>query len=175
MTKHELFNKLGIEPSSIKKIGKVTIINNKYVIKKMTRNSDFYDYLLTHNFNYFPKIYSDINDEIELMDYINETEIPNEQKLEDLTYLVSILHLNTQFDKNVDLDKIKEIYETTIDKLNELLVYYQKIQDIIEEEIYMSPANYLLIRNISTLYLAIKKSFHIFHDTKGLFYTTFIF
>ena len=155
MTKYELFNKLGIEPSSIKKIGKVTIINNKYVIKKMIRNSDFYDYLLTRNFNYFPKIYSNINDEIELMDYINETDIPDEQKLEDLTYLVSILHLNTQFDKNIDLDKIKEIYETTIDKLNELLTYYQKTQDIIEEEIYMSPANYLLIRNISLIYKAI--------------------
>ena len=158
MTKLELYNKLNIEVNSMKKKGKVIIINNQYVSKPMSRKSNFYEYLQTRNFNYFPNIYSDISDDIELMDYIEEKEIPDEQKLEDIIYLASILHLSTTFVKNVDLDKIKEIYENTIDRIDRLFNYYNEMQNMIEEEIYMSPANYLLIRNISDIYKCLNLS-----------------
>ena len=98
MTKLELYEKLNIIVSSLKKIGKATIINNKYVIKPMVRKSDFYDYLLSRNFNYYPNIYSNIDDEVELMDYIKDNDVPDEQRLEDMIYLTSILHLNTSYD-----------------------------------------------------------------------------
>ena len=158
MNKEELLNKLNIKVSSIKKIGKVEIINDSHVIKKMNRKSDFYDYLKTRKFINFPPVYTNIGDEVEITKYIKEKDIPDEQKLEDLSYLTSILHLDTTFDKNMDIDKIKEIYESTIDRLNELSNYYHNLQNIIEEEIYMSPANYLLIRNISLIYKSLNLS-----------------
>ena len=161
MTKEEIFNKLNITCISIKQKGNAKIINTndrKYVMKKQNRKSDFYEYLLTRKFSYFPRVYTKVDDEIELMDYIESQETPNEQKLEDIAYLISILHIETYFDKNIDIDQIKEIYESMIDKQNNLSNYYHELQNIIEEEIYMSPANYLLIRNISTIYLALNKS-----------------
>ncbi len=158
MTKDELLNKLGIKIQSIRKIKSQTVINNKYIYKQMIRKSDLYDYLLTRGFNYFPRVYSKVGDEIELMDYINSKDIPKEQRLEDLIYIASILHLNTSFDKVIDIDKIKEIYETTTNRLEYIKKYYLDKQNEIEEELYMSPSNYLLIRNISTLYKSIDLS-----------------
>ena len=158
MTKDELLKSLDIKTQSIRKLKSQTVINNKYIYKQMTRKSDLYDYLLTRNFNYFPKSYSKVGDEIELMDYINSKDIPKEQRLEDLIYITSILHLNTSFDKVIDIDKIKEIYENTTQKLEYINKYYLDKQNEIEEEIYMSPSNYLLIRNISTLYKSIDLS-----------------
>ena len=140
------------------KKGKVTIINDKYVLKKVDRKQRFYDYLITRDFNFFPKIYSYIDDEIEVMDYIKEQEIPTQQKVEDLVYIMSILHLSTTFDKPTDLDYIKEIYENNVDSLKDIKAYYLSIQNYIEEETYMTPSNYLLIRNCSLIYKVIDLS-----------------
>ena len=143
----------------LEKKGKVTIIttdNNKYVLKE-NYNNNFYEYLNARGFNHFPKIYS-ISDSKLVMEYINDKKIPLEQRLEDIVYLISILHNNTLFDKKIDLDNIKEIYENINNKQDYLMDYYHNLQDEIEEEIYMSPANYLLIRNISLIYSSIKYS-----------------
>lgn len=158
MKNNDLLDKLGIKIETIKRIGKVTIINDKYTIKKINHNNKFYEYLTARNFKHFPSLYSNTSDDIEIMEYVKDKEIPKEQRLEDIIYLDSILHLNTAFDKVLDIDNIKEIYETTIDKLTELSNYYLNIQNVIEEEIYMSPANYLLVRNISLIYKAINTS-----------------
>ena len=158
MIDKEILDSLGIKIESIKKQGKVIIINNKYVIKKLNDDNNFYDYLTNRNFKYFPSSYSSSFNNIEIMDYIKDKNIPKEQRLEDIVYLDSILHLNTTFDKVIDIDKIKEIYEATISHLQELSNYYLDIQNVIEEEVYMSPANYLLIRNISLIYKAINMS-----------------
>ena len=158
MNKEEIFNKLNIKVEKIEKKGKITIVNNKYVYKKQLRKADFYDYLLGRGFNNFPKVYTSTIDEIELYDYVEEKEVPIEQKIEDLVYLISILHTKTIFDKQIDIDYIKKIYEEQIYKQNEYLDYYQKIQDQIEEEKYISPDNYYLIRNISIIYKSIVES-----------------
>ena len=157
MINKELLDTLGIKIESIKKMGKVIIVNNKYAIKEKNYDDKFYEYLKTRNFNYFPNTYNSLDDH-EIMDYIKDNELPTEQRLEDISYLDSILHLNTVFDKATDIDKIKEVYENTIKHLQELFNYYSNIQNTIEEEVYMSPANYLLIRNISLIYKAINLS-----------------
>ena len=77
------------------------------------------------NFNNFPTVYSSVDDDVELTDYIHDRDIPVEQKLEDLIYLTSILHNKTTFYKTVDEDYIKTIYETTIDKQDRMFKYYR--------------------------------------------------
>lgn len=161
MNREELFNYFNIKPKSIMKKKSASIItteNRKYVIKKNSRKADSFDYLLTRNFNNFPKVYSNIDDDIELQDYIEDKQTPIEQKLEDLIYIDSMLHTKTTFYKNIDEDYKKKIYEEMLKKQEYLFNYYNELQDMIEMEIYMSPANYLLIRNISMLYLALRYS-----------------
>lgn len=161
MNRQELLNYLNIKPKSIKKIGSASIVttnDKKYVIKKNNRKADSFEYLQTRNFNNFPKVYSNVNDEIELTDYVEERITPKEQKLEDLVYLTSILHAKTTFYKNIDEDYQKNIYESIIEKQTTMFNYYSDLQNMIELEIYMTPSNYLLIRNISLIYLALRKS-----------------
>ena len=115
MNKKELLDYYNIKPKRVKKIGSASIIttdDKKYVIKKTTRLVDPFDYLLTRNFNNFPKVYSSVKDEIELTDYIEEKDTPLEQKLEDLVYLTSILHTKTTYYKTIDDDYQKNIYES---------------------------------------------------------------
>jgi len=161
MNKKDLLDYYNIKPKSIKKIGSASIIttdDKKYVIKKVNRKIDPFDYLLTRNFNNFPKVYSNIKDEVELVEFIEENNIPVEQKLEDLVYLVSMLHTKTTYYKTVDDDYLKNIYESIIDRQEKMYQYYSNLQDMIELEVYMSPANYLLVRNITLVYLALRKS-----------------
>ena len=161
MNKKEILVYYNIKPKSIKKIGSASIIttdDKKYVMKKVNRKIDPFDYLLTRNFNNFPKVYSSIKDEVELTDYIEEKNTPTEQKLEDLVYLTSILHTKTTYYKTVDEDYQKNIYESILKKIEDMYEYYNNLQNIIELEVYMSPANYLLVRNISIIYLALRKS-----------------
>ena len=83
MNKQELLKHYHIKPKSIQKLGSATIItealhNKKYVIKSNHRKADSFDYLKSRNFNNFPQVYSTINDEVELFDYIEDSKIPIE-------------------------------------------------------------------------------------------------
>lgn len=143
------------KPKSIKIKSKVDIIttdDNKYVIKKNNRKiKNIFSYLETRTYNNFPKVYSD-NDEYDIYEYIEELDIPNEQKLEDMIYLISILHTKTTFYKEEALDDIKNKYETLNNEISNITNYYNELYNIINEEIFMSPSNYYLIRNISKIY-----------------------
>ena len=176
MNKEEILKNIKID--SVIKKGKVTIINKEYVIKDTKRNNDFFEYLSNRKFNNFPEIYSLLKNNVLIYNYIEENNVPLEQKIEDMTHLSSILHINTVFDKKLELDNIKEMYENIKSRIDSTYKYYYNLQDIIEEEVYMSPSNYLLIRNISYLYKALKKSnelldnwFNKIKDTKNIRYS----
>ena len=57
--------------------------------------------------------------------------------------------------KEIDIDDYKYIYEKTINTINEIYDYYNLVMDNIESTIYMSPADYLISRNISFIYSAL--------------------
>ena len=57
--------------------------------------------------------------------------------------------------KEIDIDNYKCIYENTLNKIDEIYSYYNIVMDNIEEAIYMSPADYLISRNISFIYSAL--------------------
>lgn len=160
MNKKKLFEKYDLLPISIRKLNKVDILNTrnyKYVMK-VGNNNNIYDYLKIKNFNNFIYPITDNNDSYEITRYIDDIEVPMEQRIEDLIYLTSILHVKTTFYKTIDTDYIKEIYEEQLKKQEYLYNYYSTLQDMIEMEVYMSPSHYLLIRNISDFYKCIRKS-----------------
>ena len=79
----------------------------------------------------------------------------NYEKSEEIIYLLSLLHNKTTSYKDIDIDEYKKIYEDIFNKLNELEEYYISLNNEIDKEIYMSPSNYLLVRNITKIYSAI--------------------
>ncbi len=133
----------------------------RYVVKKkkIYNKKDVYSYLESRNFNFFTKPINEIDrDSYELYEYINSIDVPDELKAEDIIVLTSILHAQTSYFKKIELDEIKKTYEKYIDQLKYLDDYYHNLQDLIETRIYMSPSEYLLIRNISQFYAAIEFS-----------------
>ena len=141
--------------SFYKKIGNVYLLGNNsssYIIKLNTNNYDIYKYLLSRDFLGFPPNYSLKDDHYDMYEYIEDIKEEKAQKIEDLIDIISILHKKTAYLREIDLDEMKEIYEGITNKINETRNYYLKINDIIDNEIFMSPSHYLLVRNISVIY-----------------------
>ena len=152
----EFLKKYNIVPKSYQKNGKATIINTKngkYVIKNKNRNNnDILKYLLSRNFDYFPKILSDKDDDYELIEYIEDIDMPEEQKMMDMIDLIALLHSKTTYYKEVDVDDFDKIYDDINNNIAYLYNYYNDIMTIIENKIRYSPSEYLLARNISIIF-----------------------
>lgn len=153
---NRLFRIIKDKPKKITIKNNVEIIdtdNNTYVIKKKTnKNLDYiYDYLHSRSFDYFPKrLIKD--DEYDIYEYVEDVKLPNEQKILDLVNLLTLLHSKTTFYKEIDIDIYKNIYEDVVGRIEYLNNYYNNLMDVIETNIYMSPSEYLIARNISLIY-----------------------
>ena len=136
----------------------VKIIDNSYVIKKKKESlTDTYKYLLSRSFDYFPDVIKE-DDNYIYYKYICDVKEPKEQKMIDLISLLIVLHTNTTYYKEVDIDYYKYIYESISNKIDDTYKYYNNLMDNIESVVYMSPSNYLIARNISLIYSALSYS-----------------
>lgn len=148
-----IINKYKAKKVTLKNSAK--IIENedtRLVIKKDNPNIlDTYNYLLSRSFDYFPKIIYKDND-YNAYEYIEDVNEPSEQRILDIITLTSILHSKTTFYKEVDIDNYKYLYETINKKLEYLFNYYNDIITLIEKNIYMSPSNYIIARNINKIF-----------------------
>ena len=153
---NEVLKKHDLKPYRYDKKGETYITYTKngiYVIKKNNSNEEIFNYLKTRNFNYFPKVIE--SDELEVMEYIENYNIPDEQKILDLINLVGLLHSKTTHYKEIDFEDYKKIYEDIINNIEYLNSYYTDIITLIESHVYMSPSDYLLARNISHIFGAL--------------------
>ena len=155
MINYKLLKEHGLEPKKIKKAKKSTIIETKdekkYVLKDY--NPDIakkFNYLLSRNFTFFPTSFPLAK--YNVYEYIENSSISSEERLYDIVDLISLLHTKTTRYKNVDIDDYKIIYEDIGKELADLTNYYTNLNDLIDNEVYMSPSKYLLARNISKVY-----------------------
>ena len=100
-------------------------------------------------------------------EYINDIDEPKEQKIIDLVNIITLLHSKTTMYKEIDLDHYKAIYEEINNQIEDIYNYYNTLMDNIETNVYMSPSEYLISRNISFIYSAInyaKRSIDYWYD-----------
>lgn len=142
---NELLRKHDIKPYNYKKSGKCLIVNNEYVIKK--NKTDIYDYLKYRNYEYYPDLIIDSN--YEISEYIEEIDIPKEQKMIDLISIIALLHKKTTYYKKISDFNLNEIFEEIKSKINDVKNFYDMLITNAESAIFMSPSQYLLARNIS--------------------------
>ncbi len=139
----------------------VRILNTnqgRVVIKEKKKDKQkLYNYLLSRNFNHFLRSEKE-GEKYEFFPFIEEVSISDEQKALDLVVVLSILHIKTTFYKENNLDDIKQIFEDTNERIDYLYNYYHELQDAIETKVFMSPSEYLLMRNISKVYQALEFS-----------------
>lgn len=122
----------------------------KFIVKKNINRKNIYDYLKARGFTHYPKIL--INDNYQLIEYIEDTDMPEERKSEDLINLISTLHNKTTFYKEINNEEYLSIYEELSKKYNDIYNYYTCLVDDLDNEIFYSPSNYLLLRNISLIF-----------------------
>ena len=94
----------------------VTIIDStsgSYVIKIKDNDkvNEAYNYLKSRSFDYFPNLEKEMRDSVNVFEYIEEVEMPREQKALDMMELIALLHNKTTYYKEVTEDKYKEIYD----------------------------------------------------------------
>ena len=130
--------------------------DGEYLIKeKIGNKEELYNYLRNRNFTNFLDL--EENDIYEIYPY-KKDDVSKSDKAIDLVYIMSMLHTKTTTYQELNLDRVKEVYEEFNDELSYLNTYYHNMQDYIETKIYMSPAEYLLIRNISSIYKMLELS-----------------
>ena len=154
---NDVVKRCNLKLKKISKKGKVTLIDTdkgKYVIKKNTNDNKIFNYLNSRNFNYYPKVINNIED-YEVIEYIEDFDIPLEYKIMDMIDLVGLLHSKTTHYKETDIDDFKKIYEDINNNILYLYEYYNDIMTLIESKIYMSPCEYFLARNITYVYQAL--------------------
>lgn len=131
---------------------------NKYVKKiKQSNKKDLFNYLNNKGFKNYLPITEETN-EYEIYRYIVEEEYPKEDKAIEIVNTLSMLHTLTTTYQEINQNKIKELYEQTLNNLSELKTYYLELQDHIEIKEFFSPAEHLLMNNISNIYKAINYS-----------------
>ena len=136
--------------------GKTMIVNTplgQFALKKGNLDN-IYKYLLSRNFEYFPKVI-DSNEDSTIYEFVDDVKYDNEQRAFDLIHTIALLHSKTTYYKDVDIDEYKKIFEETMEKINYIYNYYMDVINIIESKIYMSPSEYLIARNISKIFSCI--------------------
>ena len=135
---------------------KTMIVNTplgQFALKKGNLDN-IYKYLLSRNFEYFPKVI-DSNEDSTIYEFVDDVKYDNEQRAFDLIHTIALLHSKTTYYKDVDIDEYKKIFEETMEKINYIYNYYMDVINIIESKIYMSPSEYLIARNISKIFSCI--------------------
>lgn len=147
-------NDLKVDKYTMK--GKTMIVNTplgQFALKKGNLDN-IYKYLLSRNFEYFPKVI-DSNEDSTIYEFIDDVKYDNDQRAFDLIHTIALLHSKTTYYKDVDIDEYKKIFEETMEKINYIYNYYMDVINIIESKIYMSPSEYLIARNISKIFSCI--------------------
>lgn len=145
------------KPYKVSVKGNTKIFNcssGNYVIKNK-KNKDIkelYKYLNSRSFKYYPKLIEDNRDEVNVFEYVEDNSIDNEQKLIDLINLVSLLHSKTSYYKEITNDKIKEIYEELLGRVEYMEEYFNKIIFAIEDNVFVSPLGNLLLINSTKIF-----------------------
>ena len=146
--------------TNVKVIDNLIIIsNNNKVICKKKCNKD-----ITQLFNYLKsKDYNNIIESIYLngyliRDYISEIDITKEERIHELLYLITMLHIKTTHYKNYSLNDIKLFYEKTTDEILKIKEYYIDIVDKNDIYLFLKPSINLLIRNISLILISLDNS-----------------
>ena len=147
----DILKRNNIKAHTYRKLGNNVIIDNKYIVKRNKNKDDILNYLDNRNFNYYPKIF-DKDSDYELLEYLTDTNMPKEQKMNDLIKLVSLLHSKTTYYKEVDEADFKKLYEDLLNNCEYLEEYYTDLITIIESKVFFSPPENLLALNITLIF-----------------------
>lgn len=130
--------------------------NNEKLVYKIKKNNkdNLYNYLRIKDFDNI-LLPIEVTKEYEIYKYIDEKNIPVEDKAIELVNILSLLHTKTTTFQEINQEKVDEQYQTIKKEISYLKNYYLDLQDYIEIKEFMSPAEYYLMINISKFHKAL--------------------
>lgn len=138
----------------LEKRGKVTIIDNRQVIKTEDDYSELEKYLASRDFNYFiPTI--NRSEGKNYYDYLEDYSLNKDQKAQDITKILALLHNKTSFIKEVTSDSYTAIYENILGYIVYVDDYYKTTLKRIEYIDFPSPSETLFLNNYTKIIEAI--------------------
>lgn len=149
------------KPYKITFLKKVVILNTTsgdFVVKRKEEKDikELYQYLESRSFNHFPSLKDDARSEYNVFEYVPSVSMPIEQKAYDLINVLSNLHNSTTYYKSVTEDEFKMIFDNIKSNIDYLRNYYEEFYEKTKKEEYMTPSNYLIMRNISKIFAALE-------------------
>lgn len=146
--------------NNIKALDNLQIIkkNNKYICKKKSKKdyTSLFKYFESKDFHNY--INTNIINGYEIRDYIEEIDITQEEKLKELIYVISLLHIKTTHYKNYSLNDIKKFYEESTDYILDIKNYYNNIVESNDLYIFLKPSIKLLRDEISLILISLDNS-----------------
>lgn len=146
-------------------IKKYTFLNNvkyietdkgNYIIKKFT-NKNIYQNLNRNSFDNYVDYQYEIDD-YKIYPYIDSIEVDDNEKALDIIHLISKLHLNTSYYKNISSKEINDIYEEKKNKIKVINDYYEYLRFIYEEKINHTPTELYFLKNMSIIFISLDNS-----------------
>jgi hypothetical protein len=135
-----------------------TIIDSsigRYIVKPQQKDLyTLFNYLDSRGFYHHPKIDYNYHNIENIYEYVEDSYLPNEQRLEELAKIVASLHNKTVYFKEIDVDNIKEIYEIIEENIDYMDRLYDGMFMKYCQKEFQSPSEYLFTRN----YYQIKRS-----------------
>lgn len=123
--------------------------------KGKTNVRELFNYLRSRNFTNFPVLIEDNRDEVNVFEYIEDIEMPKDQKMNDLIEVVANLHNKTAYYKEVTIDKFKEIYENILSNIEYKERTFGDLINVAEDNVFPSPSAQLLLVNSNKIFQAL--------------------
>lgn len=125
-----------------------------FIIKKNNDNNIFLNLERNEFDNYIEYKYR--IEDYNIYPYIDDLDIDMNEKALDIIYLMSKLHNNTSYYKNINIEEIKDIYEAKKIKIKELNDYYEYLRFIIEEKTNQTPSELYFLKNMSIIFIVLE-------------------
>lgn len=136
--------------NKITRIKNIRVINDEIVEKEEKNLNELYNYLSSRDFTYFPNLIERENS-VNKYRYVEDYSMDDNQKAQDLIDTIALLHNKTSFNKEVNLDKNKEIYEHLKGHIKYIRSKYETFLMELEYIEYPSPSEQLFMNNYSKI------------------------
>lgn len=134
----------------IEKRGHIAIFDNEYVIKEEKDLKDLENYLSSRDYHGFISIL-ERDGEKNKYPYIKNFSLNSDQLASDVAVSLALLHNKTSYNKEVNHDKHKKIYDDLLGYINYLSEKYKSIISKIEYTDFPSPSEILYLSNYTKL------------------------
>lgn len=131
--------------------------DGKFFMVPRGNREKIFHYLETKKFPFFLPIIFFYRNVYEVYRYMDD-DIDINDKAINLVHILSLLHIKTTTYQEVVLDNVKKLYEDILNQLDSLFQFYQELVQNVESHIYMSPDEYLFIRNSSLFFQNLEQS-----------------